>query len=104
QRLLASPAALHVPVEAIVGRIALGAHEPAAVLAGIGVEHLVPGLEPIDLARGHAPEDLRVLLPGGVNLVIAARHASPSRVARRGSAGSSIGILPSVRSNARLLW
>src|SRR6185437_10148251 len=43
------------------------------VNAGIRVEHLFRRLEPVDLARGLGPEPLRVALPAGIDVVIAAR-------------------------------
>src|SRR5262249_15595178 len=64
----------------IVSRVALRTHEPATVLAHIGVEHLVPELVPRDVLGGLGPEPFRVLLPAGVDLVISAHPASsPSR-------------------------
>ena len=100
QRLLLAAAALDVPVEAVAGGVALGADEPAAVLARVGVEHLLPGRVPVDLARGLGPERLGVALPGGVDLVIAARHAS-SRAAVALFRAARGGIVPSGAVNAR---
>src|SRR4051812_38064041 len=58
--------------------------EPAPVHAGIGIEHLLGRLHPVDGLRRLAPEALRVALPAGIDLVIAARArghgAAPSSI------------------------
>src|SRR5262249_15166610 len=48
--------------------------EPAPVDAGTGIEHPLGRLHPVDVLRRFAPEALRVVLPAGIDLVIAA-HA-----------------------------
>ena len=63
QRDLLAAALLDMAVEAIVGRVAGRTAEPAAVDAGVGIEHLVPAPEPVDLLGRGGPEGLRVALP-----------------------------------------
>ena len=75
----------NVSIEAIPGRVALCAHEPAAILAGVGIEHLVPGLVPVDLARSLGPEGFRVSHAGGIDLGIATRHGSSSEILTAGA-------------------
>ena len=72
QRRACAMAGLHMAVEAVPRGVAFGADEPAAVAAHRGIEDLVPGLEPVDAECRLAPEQFRVLLPGGVGFVIAA--------------------------------
>src|SRR5690606_20831033 len=67
----------HVPVEAVPGSVADRAGKPPAVDAERGVENLVPGLLPVDRARGFAPEAFRIGLPGGIDLGIAAHRVLP---------------------------
>ena len=70
-RLLA--AALHyVAVDGVPAGVADAADEPAPVDAGIGIEHPLRRLDPVDLLRGFAPKPLRVALPAGIDLVIMA--------------------------------
>ena len=49
QRDLVGAAALDMAVEAVEGHVGDRAGEPAAIDAGLGVEHLVPAAEPVDL-------------------------------------------------------
>ncbi|HSC93793.1 MAG TPA: propionate--CoA ligase, partial [Burkholderiales bacterium] len=67
ERGLGAAAILDVPVEAVVGRIALGADEPAAVLAERRVEHVIPWLEPDELPGGFAPKALGLRYRGSVD-------------------------------------
>ena len=79
QRRQATAAVLDVAVEAVVGGVALGAREPAAVQTGVGIDHLVPELVPGDVTGGVGPEPFRVLFPRGVDLVIATHRFPPMR-------------------------
>ena len=72
RRLLAAPAQ-DVAVDGVPAGVADAAGEPAAVDAGIGVEHLLGRLDPVDVPRRLTPKALRVALPAGVDVVIAAR-------------------------------
>ena len=70
----------HVAVDGVPAGVADAADEPAAVDASIRVEHPLRRLDPIDLLRGFAPKPLRVVLPAGIDLVIAAPlglHGAP---------------------------
>ena len=71
RRLLAA-ALHHVAVDRVPAGVADAADEPAPVDAGIGIEHPLRWLDPVDLLRGFAPKTLRVALPAGIDLVIAA--------------------------------
>ena len=59
-------------VDRIPAGVADAANKPAATDAGIGIEHPLRALDPIDVLGGLAPKCLRVALPAGVDLVIAA--------------------------------
>src|SRR5262249_35222958 len=74
QRLLVCAAGLDVTVEAVVRRVAFSADEPAAVDAGLRIEHSGRGAGPFDFARGGFPEGRRILLPRRVHVVIPAVH------------------------------
>ena len=82
QRRLGAPSLLDVPVETIVGGIALGAWEPAAIGAGVGIERFVPRLVPADAARGLRPEGIGIALPALVDLGIPA-HRTASLVSHQ---------------------
>ena len=75
---------MHMAVDRVPAGVADAADEPAPVDAGIGIEHLLGRLDPVDRLRGLAPEALRVALPAGIDLVIAARAgihgAAPSSI------------------------
>ena len=77
-RLLAA-ALHHVAVDGVPAGVADAADEPAPVDAGIGIEHPLRRLDPIDLLRGFAPKPLRVALPAGIDLVIMAPSGIPWR-------------------------
>ena len=62
----------HVAVDGVPAGVADAADEPAPVDAGIRIEHPLRRLDPVDLLRGFAPKPLRVVLPAGIDLVIAA--------------------------------
>ena len=76
-RRLPGPAAGHMPVDRVVAGIDDAAGEPAAIDAGLRVEHPIGGLDPVDALGGVGPETLRVGLPAGVDLVIAASLRRP---------------------------
>jgi hypothetical protein len=61
-------------IDRIPAGVADTADKPAAIDAGIGIEHPLWALDPIDVLGGLAPKCLRVALPAAVGLVIAA-HA-----------------------------
>ena len=71
RRLLAA-ALHHVAVDGVPAGVADAADEPAPVDAGIGIEHPLRRLDPVDLLRGFAPKPFRVVLRVGIDLVIAA--------------------------------
>ena len=56
QRELVGAAASDMAVDGVAAGVAVGARKPAAIDAGLGVEDLVPGLEPVDGARRLGPE------------------------------------------------
>src|SRR6185369_14848150 len=72
RRLLAAPLH-HMAVNRVPAGVANTAGEPAPVHAGIGIEHLLGRLHPVDGLRRLAPEALRVALPAGIDLVITVR-------------------------------
>ena len=82
RRLLAA-AGLDVAVDRVPAGVADAVGEPAAVDAGLGIEHGLRLLDPVDLGRRLAPEALRVALPARVDLVIAARPRACLGVHRR---------------------
>ncbi len=73
QRGLVVAAREAMAVERVVAGVAHGAGEPAAVVAGLGVEYFFRRLVPVDLLRRLAPEAFRVALPARVNVVVPAR-------------------------------
>ena len=77
QRDLVGAAAGDMPVHAVVAGVAFRADEPAAIDAGLGVEHRVPGLGPVDRLRRFGPERVRVAFPAFVDGVIARTHRNP---------------------------
>src|SRR5262249_44583798 len=106
RRLLAAPVQ-DMAVDRVPAGVADAAGEPAAVDAGIGIEHLLGRLDPIDVPRRLAPKALRVALPARVDPVVAARagiHGAaplgrrthpPGRPARpRGGGGATRRALP----------
>src|SRR5262249_21636712 len=112
--LLAAPLH-HVAIHRVPAGVADAADEPAAIDAGVWIEHLLRGLDPIDVPGGLAPECLRVALPAGIDLVIAAgagvpgaysdrrglaRCLAPHCEARRGLCKSPTGGKAAVRQNA----
>ncbi len=72
-----------VPVEAIVGGVALGSNEPASIRATFCVKDLIEWAEPVDGFGRACPECRRVFLPVPVNLVISAHSVSQIYVRRR---------------------
>src|SRR4029453_16136086 len=60
-------------VDRVPAGVADAIGEPAAVNAGLGIEHRLRPLDPVDFGRGLAPKALRVALPARIDLVIAAR-------------------------------
>src|SRR5262249_56502964 len=71
-RQLAAPAQ-DVAVDRVPGGVADATGEPAPVDAGIGIEHLLGWLDPVDVPRRFAPKALRIALPARIDVVIAAR-------------------------------
>ncbi len=70
--LLATPGE-DVAVYRVPTGVAHAAGEPAPVYAGLGIEHLLGRLDPVDVGRRFAPEAVGVALPARIHLVIAAR-------------------------------
>ncbi len=80
--LLAAPG-IDVAVDGVEAGVADAADKPAAVDAGLGIEHRFRLFEPVDVGRRLAPKALRIALPARVDLVITARtgvHNAASRV------------------------
>src|SRR5262249_56987865 len=75
-RLLAAPAQ-DMAVDRVPAGVADAAGEPAPVDAGVGIEHLLGRLDPVDVPRRFAPKALRVALPARIDVVIAARAGIP---------------------------
>ena len=73
QRGLVTPTGCDVAIEAVPGRVAFGACEPAAVLAHVGVEDAVPGLEPINRRCSARPKCFCVLAPRRIGFGVTAR-------------------------------
>ena len=95
-------AALHyMAVDRVPARIADTADEPAPVDAGIGIEHLLRRLDPVDLLRGFTPKTLRVVLAAGIDLVVAAPSGIHGSVSARIIAPS---ILRSAPTRPVLVW
>ena len=63
----------HMAIDRVPAGVADAAGEPAPVHAGIGIEHLRGRLHPVDGLYRLASEALRVALPAGIDLVVAAR-------------------------------
>src|SRR5882724_1237189 len=80
-------------VERIVTGVDHGAGEPAAVKPHGRIEHLVGGLDPVDLARRLAPKALGVRERAGMNLMIPAVVLDVHDVAPRGSR-STLSVMP----------
>src|SRR5204862_1152398 len=72
ERELLAAAVHHVAVDCVPAGVANAAGKPAAIDAGGGVEHLLRRLDPVDGLRSLGPEALRVALPAGVDLMVAA--------------------------------
>ena len=70
--LAASP--IHMPVEAIVGRVAKRPRKPAAVLPGGRVEYFVVGLCPIDRGGSIGPERFGIGPPALVDRTVSAHR------------------------------
>ena len=64
--------AIDVAVDRVVAGVADAVGKPAAVDAGVGIEHGLGLLDPVDGVRRLAPESGRVALPARVDLGIAA--------------------------------
>ena len=78
-----APAGLHVAVEAVVGDVQLPAHEPLGERRVRPVEHLIPGLEPMEIAGPLGPEALRVRLGRLVDRGVRDERVLPERVRGR---------------------
>src|SRR5262249_23655002 len=88
-------------IEAVVGGVAFRPDQPASVLPRIGIKGPIPGFVPVDPACGHGPEAQGIALPGGVDLMIAARHGMSSSPCGPGPALKLCAvILPSTDANA----
>src|SRR5262249_18844716 len=72
RRLLAAPAQ-DMAVDRVPAGVADATGEPAPVDAGIGIEHLLGWLDPVDVPRRFAPKALRIALPARIDVAIAAR-------------------------------
>src|SRR5262249_44636830 len=72
QRRLRGAPALDMAIDRVPAGVDDAVRQPAAIDAGLRVEDSLRGLVPVDLARGLAPEGLRVTLPAGIDVVIAA--------------------------------
>ena len=70
--LLAAPGE-NVAVDRVPAGVADAVREPAAVHAGLGIEHLLGPLDPVDVGRRFAPKSLRVALRARIDLLVAAR-------------------------------
>ena len=64
-----------VAVERVPAGVADRAGEPAAINAGIAVEHFLCRLDPVDFGRGLGPKAFRVALPARINFRVAALGA-----------------------------
>jgi len=71
ERDLVGASARYVTIDGIEAGVAGGAVEPAAVDAGIRVEHGVVRREPVYVPGGFGPEPLRVAPPAVIDLMIA---------------------------------
>src|SRR5262249_38697527 len=71
RRLLAAPAQ-DVAIDRVPAGVADAAGEPASVDAGIGIEHLLGRLDPVDVPRRFSPKTLRVALPARIDVVVTA--------------------------------
>ena len=72
RRLIAAPG-IDMAVDRVEAGVAHPAHEPAAVDAGLGVEHRFRLFEPVDGLGRLAPEAGRIALPARIGFVVAAR-------------------------------
>ena len=70
ERVCRAASRVHVPVEAIVSRVAKGPRKPAAVLSGVRVEHFVVRLCPMDGVGGIGPERFGIGLPALVDFTV----------------------------------
>ena len=70
ERVCRAASPIHVPVEAIVGRVAKRPRKPAAVLSGGRVKHFVVGLCPIDGGGGSGPERFGIGLPSLIDFTV----------------------------------
>ena len=74
ERVCRAASPIHMPVEAIVGRVAKRPRKPAAVLSGGRVEHFVVGLCPIDGGGSSGPERFGIGPPALVDLAVSAHQ------------------------------
>ena len=72
RRLLAAPG-IDMAVDGVEAGVADAADEPAAVDAGVRIEHGFGLFDPVDGGGRFAPKTLRIALPARVDFVIAAR-------------------------------
>ena len=73
QRRLVATAGCHMAVKGVVADIADGIREPAAIDAGLGIEHLLRRLGPLQGLRRRAPESGRIRTPAGIGFSVSAR-------------------------------
>ena len=73
---------VQVPVQAVVGDVALGAEEPLEV-GEVPLEYLVPRPEPLQFLRHSLPEPLRVRHGAGVGALVVLQGRLPRHVGRR---------------------
>ena len=72
RRLCAAPG-IDMAVDGVEAGVADAVGKPAAVDAGLGIEHGLGLFEPVDSGRCLAPKGVRIALPARIDLVIAAR-------------------------------
>src|SRR5262245_28098650 len=72
QRRLRGASALDMAIDGVPAGVDDAVRKPAAIDTGLWVEHGLRGLVPVDLARGLAPESLRITLAAGIDIVITA--------------------------------
>src|ERR1700722_1674546 len=77
--LVAAPG-IDVAVDRVEAGVANAADKPAAVDAGVGIEHGLGLFEPVDVGRRVTPKALRVALRAGVDLTIEALTGGPRGV------------------------
>src|SRR5262245_52634312 len=68
-----------MPVDGVEAGVQQSAGEPAVEGLALRVDHIVPGLDPVDRLRGFGPEAVRIFQPTSIDIAVRAHTRSPPK-------------------------